>query len=257
MSRLEDQALYRMYLLLEMVLSGATEMTGRARREYEGGKVVGRFGGGMTKMFPELDRLGMSPSTAAAAISKGRGKTFERIRSEFERQLIARGEARESIRREPKKTVRPHKAKTAKCKRCGQMHSKAAHRSHGKGAFHRTHLFSFGDSVKKENFGRGKAFTFHGSYTSKLMARKKERQIPGSFIEERNGRYYVLKPKRIRNPKKLVVIYGRVLRIEAQKVGPHHCDAECKRCNHCYVHDFRTKPTMYGQADGSLLIKGR
>jgi hypothetical protein len=57
-------------------------------------------------------------------------------------------------------------------------------------------------------------------------------------------------------PKRLVRIYGRVLRIEAQKVGPHkNCDAECKRCNHKYVHDFRKGAVMYGQPDGSILIK--
>ena len=56
-------------------------------------------------------------------------------------------------------------------------------------------------------------------------------------------------------PKRVVKIYERVLRIEAQKVGPHPCDAECRKCDHKYYHDFRTKPRMYGLPDGSILIK--
>jgi DNA replicative helicase MCM subunit Mcm2 (Cdc46/Mcm family) len=108
--------------------------------------------------------------------------------------------------------------------------------------------------VKKNPFGRGRAFTFHGSFTSKILARRREKEIPSSFIYEKNKRFYVLKPKRIKsNPvKKVVRIYGRVLRVEAQKLGKHvHCDAECKKCNHKYVHDFRSKTAkMIGLSPG-------
>jgi hypothetical protein len=53
----------------------------------------------------------------------------------------------------------------------------------------------------KPNAGMGKAFTFHGSYQSLILARRKEKDTPGSFIHASGGRYYVLKPKRIKaNP---------------------------------------------------------
>lgn len=188
----------------------------------------------------------------------------------------------------------------------------------------------------KPRWGVGRAFRFHGSYTSLILARRKERAIPDAFIHEKDGRYYVLQPKRIitrrenaprgnpgrsfgslpvgtkfyfqgefakshsgpyykvrrfgaarrsddpasvsvreaemvlveayppprrENPakstrkkasKRVAKIYGRVLRIEAQKVGPHHCDAECKRCKHKYFHDFKVGPEMIGLTPGQV-----
>ena len=47
--------------------------------------------------------------------------------------------------------------------------------------------------------GIGKTFDFHGSFSSKAAAVKKESETPGAFIRERlvNGkmRYFVLSPK--------------------------------------------------------------
>lgn len=115
-----------------------------------------------------------------------------------------------------------------------------------------------------KNPGKGRGFYFFGSFTSKLAARRKEATVPGSFIREIHGKYYVMKARktttrRVSNPaesKKLVRIYGRVIRIVAKKTGHHeHCDAECKRCGHEYVHDFKAGAVMYGQPDGSILIK--
>lgn len=108
------------------------------------------------------------------------------------------------------------------------------------------------------NPGYGRAFIFLGSYTNKIIAAKQERRHPGSFLHYANGRWYLLKPKKIRsNPeerKKLVTIYKRVLSIQAQKIGFHrHCDMECKRADHKYIHDFRSGAKLLGIPDGSVL----
>ena len=65
--------------------------------------------------------------------------------------------------------------------------------------------------------------------------------------------------KPLRNPRaKAVVIYGRVLRVEAQKIGKHRCDPGCKKANHCYYHPFKGSSNVvaYGLPDGSVLLKG-
>src|SRR5207249_2963922 len=46
------------------------------------------------------------------------------------------------------------------------------------------------------NPGIGKGFTFHGSFKSQILARRREIEIPGSFIIKRGDRYYVIKPRR-------------------------------------------------------------
>lgn len=55
----------------------------------------------------------------------------------------------------------------------------------------------------------------------------------------------------------LTIIYRRVLRIYAQKQGPHRCDAECKEKNHCYFHDFKPGAVMYGLPNGDILIRSK
>lgn len=53
-----------------------------------------------------------------------------------------------------------------------------------------------------EMAGIGKRFNFHGSFSSKAAAMKKEAETPGAFIRERTVsgklRYFVLTPKGIK-----------------------------------------------------------
>jgi hypothetical protein len=115
--------------------------------------------------------------------------------------------------------------------------------------------------MAEKPFGVGKSFYFLGSFTSKLAAARKEAQHPGSFIHVHKGRYYVLKPKKIKsNPgrKTLTLIYGRIESVNAQKTGFHrHCDAECKRAKHKYVHDFKPGAKLLGIPDGCYLVCGQ
>jgi len=105
----------------------------------------------------------------------------------------------------------------------------------------------------------GKAFTFHGSFQSLILARRRERETPGSFIHKSGDRYYVLKPKKIsaprknvkrlsrQNPAKGVLIYGKVLKIFAEKTsGPFKGQR--------FVHKFKAGAIMMGMPDGSLRI---
>jgi hypothetical protein len=84
---------------------------------------------------------------------------------------------------------------------------------------------------------------FFGARASGYPVRRKRNVAAGFYDEE-----HVFHGK--------TKIYGKVLRIEAQKTGRHFCDAECKRAGHKYYHDFRVKPTMYGLPNGDILIKG-
>jgi hypothetical protein len=52
-----------------------------------------------------------------------------------------------------------------------------------------------------------------------------------------------------------VMVYGRVLRIEAQKTQPHRCDPDCAAAGHRYYHDFKNGAVMYGLENGDLLIR--
>lgn len=50
-------------------------------------------------------------------------------------------------------------------------------------------------SHPKESHGTGKKFTFHGAFKTKADAKKKEKEVEGSFIREKNGRFYVMREK--------------------------------------------------------------
>ncbi len=53
------------------------------------------------------------------------------------------------------------------------------------------------------------------------------------------------------------MIYGRVLQVEAMKTQKHQCDAECKRCGHCYTHTFKPGAVMLGLPNGDILIRSK
>jgi hypothetical protein len=246
----------------DVLMSGAGEFAGKTMREIgehqdDQGKIMGRFRG-FSHAYPELVKYQYPRQTLLRALSEKKGKVYERLRRASRDVMEYEGFMERKKRSPEKPTVGPHSG-NIRCKHCGVMHAKGQHRFHGTGSFHKTHLFSFGESM--ENPGKGRGFLFFGSFTSKLAARRKEANVPGAFIREKHGRYYVLKARqtttrRVSNPKKLVTIYGRVLKVEAQKIGPHrNCDAECKRCDHKYVHDFKVGAKMYGLPDGSILIK--
>jgi hypothetical protein len=50
------------------------------------------------------------------------------------------------------------------------------------------------------NPGLGKQFSFHGRFHSKILASRRELEIPGSFIVVRKGYFYVIKPVKKKNP---------------------------------------------------------
>ena len=109
------------------------------------------------------------------------------------------------------------------------------------------------------NAGAGVRATFHGMFKTKREAVAKERTVPGSFIREKDGYYFVLKPKPgTKNPGGRVKIYGRCLRIEAIKTVKHTYGGKSTGAGQRYFHDFTTKNAkIYGLPNGDLLISAR
>jgi hypothetical protein len=85
---------------------GATEMTGKTRRSYvdednpfDVGAVSGRFGGGFLKSFG-LEKVGNTPAEIAAAVERGKGKIYDRVRKVVREQVLDQdsGEIRQALR---------------------------------------------------------------------------------------------------------------------------------------------------------------
>lgn len=240
--------------------SGVSEMTGRLRYHEGTRTVAGRFGG-VKKAFPELASVPQSPKVIAAAIRRGKGKVYRRVHEAVERGMERAGysEPRRSIGR---RSIDPHAGKRY-CTHCRELHTKGQHRFHGEGSFHATHLFSFG---KNPMLPINKALSLVRTIDSNAwIAPRSTRMVWQVHFYDQSGKPRVIHSLRqaralvplreiSKNPP-AIRIYGKVLRIEAQKTGKHLCDSACKKANHCYYHVFRVKPSMYGLPDGSLLIK--
>lgn len=278
----------RLAEIRDIARSGVTELTGMARREYgREGEFTGRIGG-LKPMFPELQTIKDSPAAIAAAIEKGSGKVYERVRHTVEREMEREGFR--PARGPSKKTVSPHKGRVY-CRHCGELHTTGQHRFHGEGAFHKTHLFAFNPmSDAKRVFAELMATARRRTLSpaekeqliiarqqlrsakksvmrnkARILSRRKAREMlhlheysskhQQRFLGARASGYPVKKRKAKSNPQG-APIYGHVLDITCRRTGSHRCDAACKRVNHTYRHTFKSKPPIYGLPDGSLLIKG-
>ena len=130
------------------------------------------------------------------------------------------------------------------------------------------------------------SYTYHGKFKSKILAARREREIPGSFILRKGEYYFVLKPRknpfrlgsrRVRPVKSMrspvhgrrkttyrtkkaalrvaqrnpgTLIYDKITRIEGTKGKSSQYPGQK------FFHRFkRPYPAMYGLKDGSLLIK--
>lgn len=300
---LEQVVAARLQEFLQVWQSGVTEMTGKGRRD-SGGAFVGRYGG-LKPAYPELMHLKAGPKAIAAAIQRGRGKTYQDI-------VYVTSKAMEKLGYRPRRkysrgalTIPPHAQVRASCKLCLREHSRREHRFHGPGSFDSTHLFAFGG-------GRNPVAVYSKITGKRIRKRKtssirKKRKQTKSFIRHFLGRAPA-KPRRrgiwrrnapimsMREAKRRLLrynemlrrglpltnndwkllrqasqvirygarkqnpshgdtkIYGKVLRIEAQKTGKHRCDAECRSANHRYFHVFRSAPALYGSADHKRLV---
>lgn len=257
MPTLEQAVDARLTEFREMAESGTTELTGKARREAgHEGEVIARYGG-LKPMYPELQAIPDSPKAIAAAIRRGEGKVYNRVYRAVEAAMVRKGFEPGRVKSKGRPTEPPHVGRQY-CKHCRDFHTKGQHRSHGAGSFHRTHLFAFNPPM---TVAKAKViFATHMQAARKRkLARYEQAQLRQASQVLRRSRQPAMNPKKRNcpNPRQGVTkIYGKVLRIEAQKTGKHWCDAECKKCGHRYYHDFRVKPTMYGLPDGSILIKG-
>ena len=287
---LEQATDLRLQQISDLVHSGVTEMTGKSRRAggFGEGEFVGRYGG-LKPMYPELNALKESPSVIASAIDRGEGKTYERVRSVVERAVAKEGfEAKR--KRVEKLTIAPHSGRVY-CRHCGVYHSKGQHRFHGTGSYLQTHLFPFKNPMThaqaKKTFAdimKGLRQGLHLSPEGKVIfeqakAKLREYRKPAMrnkkltrrkalemlhrreysskaqqrFLGARASGYPVRKART--NPRGKE-IYGQVLDMTCRKrPGAHRCDAACKRVNHVYRHTFTSKPSIYGNPDGSLTVR--
>lgn len=95
--------------------------------------------------------------------------------------------------------------------------------------------------------------TFVRSFHSKAEA---EAFIESKMKKNPKRKTVTLNTRRLSNPRRvdLPMLYGRVLRVEAQKTQAHVCDSGCKRASHCYYHNFKNGVAEYGLPAGARLL---
>lgn len=81
---------------------------------------------------------------------------------------------------------------------------------------------------------------------------KKQHKFHGVHSFHRSHMFAFNPMKNPRSP--LPLLYGRVLRVEAQKTQKHVCDSGCREVHHRYYHDFTSSPDMLGLPAGSQLV---
>jgi hypothetical protein len=170
--------------------SGVSESTGRLR--YAGGygagsrDVVGRIGG-VKPAIPELRHERASPQAIAAAIERGHGKVYNRVRSAVEIEMQREGFKPARKRSRGRLTVAPHKSVRPYCHHCKTQHARGEHRFHGEGSFHRTHLFSFNPLNRVRRLGPG----------YEVRYRRRIGRVPGNYKHEilsRRAQVYASEP---------------------------------------------------------------
>ena len=85
---IDETARMRLQNFLREIQNGATEMTGRAIREEGTGRIIGRHGGGINKMYPEIKGFPESPSRIANGIQRDAGNPLYRRVLEASRQYV-------------------------------------------------------------------------------------------------------------------------------------------------------------------------
>lgn len=141
MPTLEQATEARLREIADIAQSGATEMTGKGRRD-SSGAFVGRFGG-LKPLYPELQRIRDTPKQIAEAIRRGQGRRYERVYRVVSDAMAGAGYVPHRKRSPGRPTIPPHEGKSY-CLHCRETHTRGQHRFHGPGAYHHTHLFSFG-----------------------------------------------------------------------------------------------------------------
>lgn len=166
---LDEATDYELQQMESDFTSGVSHLTGKVigldpDAAYGMGPKIRRIGG-VKKSYKSLAMVEDSPASIAAAIARGKGKVYDRVRSAVRHGLERTGEFDRVSRPAGRRTVQPHAGRRY-CFHCREVHTKGQHVSHGAGSFHRTHLFSFGNPGGRA-FGDlpiGTKFYFQGEF---------------------------------------------------------------------------------------------